>query len=118
VTTTGDADAAEAKAELVRIIRAMRGPHGPKLRDIPGRVLYGTEDKPLDEHGKPAAAPTRAPGTPFPLSRRTEAALVRLGWGCKTTGIALIAENPIVARRTEDDGQYQTNRIRAADEVR
>jgi hypothetical protein len=33
---------------------AMRGPWGPKLRDIPGRVLYGTAERPLDEDGNPA----------------------------------------------------------------
>jgi hypothetical protein len=110
---SGDPLAELAKEELVRIIRAMRGEHGPKLRDIPGRVLYGTADKPLDEHGKLCAAPKRAPGTPFPLSRRTEAALVRLGWGCKTTGIALIAESPIVSGGTAEDGEYQTSRLRA-----
>jgi len=27
----------------------MRSNHGPKLADIPGRVLYGTEDDPKNE---------------------------------------------------------------------
>jgi propanediol dehydratase small subunit len=36
---TGDPLAKEAKEELVRIATAMRGKHGPKLKDIPGRVL-------------------------------------------------------------------------------
>ena len=39
------------------------------------------------------------------------------GWGCRTTGSALIAEHPNLAGRAEDDGQYQTNRLRAADEL-
>jgi len=118
---TGDPVAAEAKQELFRIVTAMRVPqpqgHGPKLRDILGRVLYGTEEKPLDEHGKPCGIPRRAPGPPFPLSRRTEAALVRLGWGCRETGIALIAEHPIVSGGTAEDGEFQINRLRASDEL-
>jgi len=107
----------EAKEELFRIVTAVRGPHGPKLKDIPGRVLYGTAEKPLDEQGRIHHAPIRAAATPFPLFRRTEAALIRLGWGCRTTGIALIAEHPIVAGRTAEDGEYQTNRLRGADEL-
>jgi hypothetical protein len=54
-TMTGDAVASEARTELFRIVAAMRIPqpkgHGPKLKDIPGRVLYGTAEKPLDENG-------------------------------------------------------------------
>lgn len=44
----GEPIAVEAKEELFRIVAAMRGAHGPKLRDIPGRVLYGTVDSPED----------------------------------------------------------------------
>src|SRR5205823_1759994 len=32
----GESVAVEAKEELFRIVVAMRGPHGPKLKDIPG----------------------------------------------------------------------------------
>jgi hypothetical protein len=39
-------DRVRAREELRRIVAAMRGAHGPKLRDIPGRVLYGTEYRP------------------------------------------------------------------------
>jgi hypothetical protein len=122
VAPSGDPIANEAREELFRIVAAMRVPrdkggHGPKLQDIPGRVLYGTEEHPENEHGKPHHAPIRAAGTPFLLSRRTEAALVRLGWGDRTTGIALIAEHPVVAGRSSDDGQYATNRLRAGDEL-
>jgi hypothetical protein len=114
----GDPIANEARAELFRIVAAMRGKHGPKLRDIPGAVLYGTEEKPLNKEGKMHWAPIRAAGTPFCLSRRAEDALLRLGWGDRTTGIELIAEHPMVAGRAySEDDQYQTNRLRAADEL-
>jgi hypothetical protein len=55
--SVGEPDAVEAKQELFRIVAAMRGEHGPKLRDIPGRVLYGTANRPLNEHGQPHHAP-------------------------------------------------------------
>jgi hypothetical protein len=61
----------------------MRGKHGPKLKDIPGAVLYGTEERPRMANGEPTApfcAP-RHPATPFSLSRRAEDALLRLEWG-------------------------------------
>ena len=41
---TGDPIAAEAREEFQRILVAMRGKHGPKLRPILGRVLNGTAD--------------------------------------------------------------------------
>jgi hypothetical protein len=47
----GDATAAEAKEELLRIVTAMRGAHGPKLRPILGKVKYGTEEEPLEADG-------------------------------------------------------------------
>jgi hypothetical protein len=78
---TGDPVAAEAREEFLRILTAMRGPHGPKLRPILGRVLYGTEDDPRDENGRTHHIAIRSESTPFPLSRRAEATLVRLGWG-------------------------------------
>ena len=98
-SASGDPIANEAREELFRLVAGMHTKHGPKLKPIQGKVLYGTEDRPLDANGEPTApycAP-RHPGTEFPLPRRTEAALVRLGWGDRATGIALIAEYPIVA---------------------
>jgi hypothetical protein len=121
VAPSGDPVASEAREELFRIVAAMRVPqpkgHGPMLRPLPGRVLYGTEEDPRGEDGRCAAAPIRGESTPFVLARRTEAALVRLGWGCREGGIALIAESPAVAGRSTDDGQYATNRLRAGDEL-
>jgi hypothetical protein len=110
--------AAEAKGELLHLIAGMRGPHGPKLLDLPGRVLYGTEDDPKDADGNRTHAPIRDVGTPFPLARRTVAALERLGWGDRSKGIALIADHPAVTKRQDvDDEKYRTNQLRAADEI-
>ena len=117
---TGDPIANEAKEGLLSIIAAMRGPHGPMLRDIPGRILYGTEDCPRDAEGKLAHLPIREPGTPFLLSRRLSDALVRLGWGDRSAGIAVIADHPAVSKRRQDpddDDQYKRNQLRAADEI-
>jgi hypothetical protein len=115
---TGDPIAAEAKDELLQILAAMRGPHGPKLKPILGKILYGTEDCPRDEHGRVHHAPIRAESTPFPLSRRTEAALVRLGWGDRVAGIAVIADHPSLRRKQDsDDERYQQNQLRASDEI-
>lgn len=116
---TGDPIAAEAKEALTGILGAMRGPHGPKLKDIPGPVLYGTEDDPKDSSGERTHAPIRGKGTPFPLSRRTEATLVRLGWGDRTAGIALLADHPSLQRQSssDDDSRFKTNAVRAADEI-
>ena len=47
----GEPVAAKAKEKLFRIVAAMRGPHGSKLRDIAGRVLYGTAKKFLQTYG-------------------------------------------------------------------
>jgi hypothetical protein len=115
----GEPVAAEAKQELIRIIQAMRGAHGPKLKPILGKLKYGTENCPRNAKGEIVAYcdAERAPSTLFPLSRRAEAALVRLGWGDRTTGIALIAESPIVSGGTAEDGEFQTNRLRAGDEL-
>jgi hypothetical protein len=120
---TGDPIAAEAREEFQRILVAMRGKHGPKLRPILGRVLYGTEDDPKNAEGERVAlcdAP-RAESTVFPLSRRTEAALIRLGWGDRSAGIALIADHPSLHRQSwnEDDidDQFKKNQLRAGDEI-
>jgi hypothetical protein len=115
---SGDPIAAEARAGLQHILCGMRGPHGLKLADIPGKVLYGTEVDPKDANGDrvvPCDA-LRAPSTVFPLSRRLEATLVRLGWGDRSAGIAMIAEHPAVAKRQDDD-RYQQNQLRASDEI-
>jgi hypothetical protein len=114
---TGDAIAREAAAELRGVLEAMRGPHGPTLKDIPGRVLYGTEDDPFDEAGNRTYAPIRAPGRPFPRSRRLQAALLALGWGDSTRGIALIAEHPAVAGKQDPNDPYRPNQMKVADEI-
>jgi hypothetical protein len=46
-------------------------------------VKYGTEDDPRKADGEWTTKweAERHPSTPFLLSRRAEAALVRLGWG-------------------------------------
>jgi hypothetical protein len=109
----------EGKAELEKLIQGMRGKHGPMLKPIPGPILYGTEDDPKDAEGNRTHAPIRGEGTPFPIARRTEAALVRLGWGDRTAGIALIADYPAVRRKQHDPGdeQYRQNQLRASDEI-
>jgi hypothetical protein len=118
---TGDPIAAEAREEFQRILVAMRGKHGPKLRPILGRVLYGTADEPRDAEGERIIHPIREPETPFPFSRRLEAALVRLGWGDRSAGIAVIADHPSLHRQggNEDDidDQYKKNQLRAGDEI-
>ncbi len=94
---TGDPIAAEAKAELLHLINEMRSKHGPKLADIEGRILYGTEYDPKDANGErvpPCDAP-RAESTPYPIARRTEAALVRLDWGI------VVGESPTIRRWAE-----------------
>jgi hypothetical protein len=48
----------------------VRGPHGPKLKPVPGRVLYGTEESPEDEHGKPRHALIPANDDASPSYRR------------------------------------------------
>jgi hypothetical protein len=117
-TTSGDPLANEAKAELFKIVAAMRGPHGPKLRPILGELIHKQVPRNAEGEVLLSEIDKRHPSTPFLLSRRTEAALLRLGWGDRTTGIALIAEHPIVAGRAEsDDDRYQTNRMRAADDL-
>jgi hypothetical protein len=118
----GDPIAREAKAELLKLIEGMRGPHGPMLRPLLGPVLYGTEDDPKDETGSRTHAPIRGKSTPFPIARRTQAALVRLGWGDIKAGIALVADHPAVRERpnykTEpDDDQFRKNQLRASDEI-
>lgn len=114
----GDPVAREAKEQLLYIIEGMRSKHGPMLKPILGKVLYGTEDEPRDENGRCAAAPIRGESTPFPLSRRTQAALVRLGWGDSTRGIAVIADHPALLRKQDsEDGQYRQNQLRVADEI-
>jgi hypothetical protein len=75
-TMTGDAIAAEAPEELFRMSR----------RCVTRWTEAATHHDPI-----------RAAGTPFYLYKGAENALVRLGWGCKTTGIALIAEHTVVA---------------------
>lgn len=115
---TGDPLAAEAKAELLKLIAGMRGPHGPMLKPILGPILYGTEDDPKDKDGNRTHAPIRGESTPFPIARRTEAALVRLGWGDRSAGIALLADHPAVRRKVESgDEQYRQNQLRAGDEI-
>jgi hypothetical protein len=117
---TGDPLAAEAKAELLKLIQGMRGPHGPMLKPIWGAVLYGSEDDPKDANGQrvPYCDAPRAESTVFPIARRTEAALVRLGWGDRSAGIALIADHPAVKRKQQDgDDQYRQNQLRAGDEI-
>jgi hypothetical protein len=44
---------------------------------------------------------------------------VRLGWGNREAGVALIAEHPAVRRKQPDsaDEQYRQNQLRAADEI-
>lgn len=117
----GDPIAREAKDELLALLQAMRGPHGPMLKPIPGKVLYGTEAEPRDEQGRCAAAPIRAESTPFPMRRRTQAALVRLGWGDGARGIAVVADHPGLRREvfTSDnsDPQFRQNQLRASDEI-
>lgn len=117
----GDPVAREAKDELLRLFEGMRGPHGVGLKPIPGPVLYGTEADPRDEDGRIAPAPIRGESTPFPLSRRTQAALARLGWGDSTRGIALVAEHPALKRdnlvAALNDEQYRPNQLRVADEI-
>jgi hypothetical protein len=114
-----DPTAVEAKEELLKLIEGMRGPHGPMLKPLPGRVLYGTEDDPKDEHGDRTHTPIRAESNPFPIARRAQAALVRLGWGDRSAGIALTADHPAVRRRQPESGdeQYKTNQLRVADEI-
>jgi hypothetical protein len=117
---TGDPIAAEAKEGLLDILDAMRGKHGPKLQPILGRFLFGTEDNPKDANGDrvPYCDAPRAESTPFPLSRRLEATLVRLCWGDRVAGIAVIADHPSLRRkRQDDDEKYQQNQLRAADEI-
>lgn len=114
----GDPVAREAKEQLLYILEGMRSKHGPMLKPILGKVLYGTEEDPREENGRCAAAPIRGESTPFPLSRRTQAALVRLGWGDSTKGIAVIADHPALDRKQDsEDGQYRQNQLRAADEI-
>lgn len=116
---TGDPIAAEAKSQLLYVLEGMRGPHGPMLRDIPGKVLYGTEDDPKDKSGMRVVDAIRAESTPFVLSRRLEAALVRIGWGDRSAGIAMIADHPALSRKSrfDDDDQFKKNQLRAADEI-
>ena len=115
---TGDPIAAEAKEGLLGILTAMRGAHGPKLYPILGRVLYGTEDDPKGPDGTRVTYPIREESTPFPLSRRLEATLVRLGWGDRVAGIAVIADHPSLRRkRPDDDERFQQNQLRASDEI-
>jgi len=115
----GDPIAREAKCELLAILTAMRGPYGPELRDIPGKVIYGTEQDPRGADGRCTEAPIREPSTPFACSHRTNGALVRLGWGSKAAGIALLADHPSLKRHSPQDAdpQYRQNQIRAADEI-
>jgi hypothetical protein len=88
------------------------------LRPIPGRVLYGTKDDPRDKDGRTANAPIRGESTEFPLDRRLQAALVRLGWRYGAKGIAVIADHPALQRKQDqEDGQYRQNSLRAADEI-
>ena len=104
--------------QRLSILEAMRGKHGPKLQPILGKVIYGTEDDPKDKDGMRTVDPERAPSTHFPLSRRLEAALVRLGWGDRVAGIAVIADHPSLRRkRPDDDEKYQQNQLRASDEI-
>ena len=81
-------------------------------------MLYGTEGDPKDKDGIRCGVPVRAESTPFSLSRRAEAALVRLGWGDRVAGIAVIADHPSLRRKQDpDDEKYQQNQLRAADEI-
>lgn len=121
---TGDPIAAEAKEELLKLIAGMRGPHGPMLKPIPGPILYGTDDDPKDAEGNRICAPIFGESTPFPIARRTQAALERIGWGDSTAGIALIADHPAVRRSSvvgyadpQVDSQFKQNQLRAGDEI-
>ena len=120
LAASGDPIAAEAKEKLLYLIAGMRGPHGPTLAPILGKVLYGTEDDPKDENGERTVlylAP-RAESKVFPFDRRLKAALVRLGWGNGAKGIAVIADHPALQRKQDqEDGQYRQNQLRAADEI-
>jgi hypothetical protein len=114
----GDPIAREAKTELLHLLTGMRGAHGATLAPIPGKVLYGTEDDPKDEEGNRVVDAIRGKSTEFPIARRTQEALVRLGWGDSTRGLAVIADHPALGRRVEsDDPQYRTNQLRTADEI-
>lgn len=107
----------ECKAILRGIFGAMRGPHGPKLKEVRGKVLFGTEVDPKDANGD-RVAPYEVPrdtSTPFAMSDRTRAALVTLGWGNLAAGVEVLAEHPAVNRKN-DDG-YEGNRIRQAEEI-
>lgn len=55
---------------------------------------------------------------PVRHSRMPQAALVRLGWGDGTKGIAVIADHPALSMKQDsEDGQYRQNQLRAADEI-
>lgn len=119
---TGDPIANEAKEGLLTIINAMRGKHGPKLRDILGKLKYGTEEAPRNAEGGmvPYCDAPREPATPFVMPGRVENALVRLGWGSREAGIAIIADHPAVSRRDVDpdaDDKYRQNQLRTGDEI-
>jgi hypothetical protein len=118
---TGDPVECAAKEQLLYLIAGMRGPHGPMLKPIPGPILYGTDADPKDAEGNRTHAPIRGESTVFPIARRTQAALARIGWGDSTAGIALIAQHPAVRRvMTSEDtttDQYRQNQLRAGDEI-
>jgi len=116
---TGDPIAAEAKEQLQYLLNGMRTRHGLRLQDIPGKVTRLDDPEPVyDKNGDRIIREISEPATVFPISRRTEATLVRLGWGSRNAGIALIAEHPALHRpHYDDDEQYQKSRLRASDEI-
>lgn len=122
-SSSGDPIGREAEKEFLKLILGMRGPHGLTLRPILGAFLYGKQDDPKDAEGRrvPECDAPRAESTVFPIARRTEAALVRLGWGDRTAGIALLADHPAVRRKDqgnlETDEKYRQNQLRASDEL-
>lgn len=108
----------DAKAQLRYLLEGMRGPHGMELKPVLGKVMYGTEKDPRGKDGMRDPTPERHPSTPFPMTERTEAALVKLGWGKLAAGVDVLAEHPSLSRKKDSDGdEYQMNRIRMADEV-
>lgn len=110
----GDPVEREAVAALTVLLSKMRA-FGWELKPRLGRVLETT-----GEDGRLLAEPKRAPSEEPNLPGKSMQALAVLGWGDWRKGAALLREHPAVkaAPTGEEQGQYQVNALKQADEIR
>lgn len=80
------------------LLDQMRGPHGPTLRTLPGRLKMN------DEQGNPITPVQQPPIAPTPLSARIRASVEIMGLGSIAAGLGYISTHPALRPQVYDVG--------------